>query len=240
MVRPLVIIALCGGAALAATPNTGGPVVVELFTAEGCASCPAAERALERWERYPNVIVLGEHVDYWDNAGWADRFASPLFNTRQLDYANALHSRNINMPQVVVNGEKEVNGSEPRALDLAITAAMRSLRAPVTLRWSGSNVVMTVGKLPPNSHKADVLLAIAESGLESQVLAGANAGRRLRHPAVVRSLMHIAEMDPAKPGEYVAEARLNLRPEWVRSNLRVVVLVQDRENRRILGSASLR
>jgi hypothetical protein len=240
MIRPLAIMALCSVSVLAAGLGETGPVLVELFTAEGCSNCPAADRIMERLERNPNVILLGEHVDYLDTTGWADRFASPLFTTRQQDYANSLHLNKLYTPQVVVNGEKDVSGFESRTLDVAISAAMRSPRAPVNLRWSGSNVLLSVGKLPPNSHKADVLLAIAENGLESQVLAGQNAGRKLRHAAIVRSLVRIAEVDPAKPGEYVADLSLNLRPEWVRGNLKVVVFVQDRDNRRVLGAASLR
>jgi hypothetical protein len=111
----------------------------------------------------------------------------------------------------------------------------------VSLRLTAEQTVsITVGKLPPGSHKAEVLLAVTESGLESNVTAGENDGRRLKHAAVVRSLSRLAELDPAAPGEYTAEARLNLKPEWVRANLKLVLLVQDKENRHMLGAAALK
>ncbi len=248
MIRPLVIMAFCSLAALAENPGAKGPVVLELFTAEGCSSCIAADRSLEHWAANPNIIVLSEHVDYLDDIGWKDPFSSPLFSTRQLDYATAFHSKDIYAPQVVVNGEKALPGTDARAVELAIGAAMAGPRVPVTLKLvknaaclrarNCSNVALTVGTLPANAHKSDVLLVITESGLESTVLGGENAGQRLHHAGVVRTIMRIADVDPKKPGEYTAEAHLNLRPEWVRDNLRVVVLVQDCENHRILGAAS--
>lgn len=98
---------------------------------------------------------------------------------------------------------------------------------------------LRVGKLPPGSHKTDVLLAVAESGIETYVSAGENRGRRLRHAAVVRLMSKLAELDPAHSGEYMAVARLNLRPEWKRANVKLVLLLQDKETRRILGAASV-
>lgn len=249
MIRPLFIMALYSAAVLAATPGVTGPVVVELFTTENCASCIAADQSLERWGERPGVIVLSEHVDFLDQSGWKDPFSSPLFSTRQLDYATAFGTKDLYTPQVIVNGEKALMGTDPKAVDLAISGAASSHRAQVTLQWvqnatcvrarNCSNVALTVGTLPPQSHKADVLLAIAENGLESKVEGGENNGRVLRHIAVVRMLMRLAEMDPAKPGEYAAEAYVQMRPEWIKNNVKVVVLVQDRENRHILGAASV-
>ena len=245
MLRPLIFGLLCAGICLAQprggrSPQPLAPVVVELFTSEGCSSCPPADNILARLER-DGIIVLGEHVDYWDGLGWKDRFSSPLFSSRQQDYGVAMHTGNIYTPQAVINGEKEVLGSDSRAVSQAILEAARSPRAPVELRLSAAQTIaIQVGKLPPGSHKADVLLAITESGLESSVSAGENRGRKLQHPAVVRSLSRLAEIDPATPGEYSAEARLNLRPEWNRANLKLVLLVQDKETRHILGAAALK
>ena len=249
MLRPLIFNLLCTGICLAQprgarTPKPPAPVVVELFTSEGCSSCPPADSILARLER-DGIIVLGEHVDYWDGLGWKDRFSSPLFSSRQQDYGVAMHTGDIYTPQAVINGEKEVLGSDSRAVSLAIAEAARSPRAPVELRLNpASNTAQTiaiqVGKLPPGSHKADVLLAITESGLESSVAGGENSGRKLQHAAVVRSLSRLAQIDPATPGEYSAEARLNLRPEWNRTKLTLVLLVQDKETRHILGAAALK
>jgi hypothetical protein len=213
---------------------------VELFTSEGCSSCPPADNVLARFER-EGVIVLGEHVDYWDGLGWKDRFSSPLFSSRQQDYGAAMLSGNIYTPQVVINGAKEVLGSDSRAISAAIAEASRNPRAQVDFRLTNKDtIVIQIGKLPPGSHHSDVLLAITESSLESNVSAGENNGSKLRHAAVVRSMSRLAVINPATPGEYSAEARLNLRSEWNRENLKLVLLVQDKQTRHILGAAALK
>jgi hypothetical protein len=226
-------------------PRPTIPVVVELFTSEGCSSCPAADDLLARLDtrgRIPRnieIIALGEHVDYWDNLGWKDSFSSPLFSTRQQDYGIAFHNSTVYTPQAVINGHKEVLGSDSQALLRAVTEASYLPRAEVEMRLASPDTVqLHVGRLPVGSNKSDVLLAIAESGIETDVKAGENNGRRLKHTAVVRMMSKLAELDPAHPGEYQAEARLNLRPEWQRANMKLVLLVQDRETRRIWGAAS--
>ena len=223
------------------------PVVVELFTSEGCSSCPEADDLLARMDKRegvsPNVeiIALGEHVDYWDGLGWKDSFSSPLFSARQQDYGVAFRNTSVYTPQAVVNGQKEVLGSDSYALSRAISEASRQPRAEVQMQLAPQDTLqLRVGKLPLGSHNAEVLLAIAESDIATDVRAGENRGRRLRHTAVVHMMSKLAELDPAHPGEYAAEARLNLRPEWKRANVKLVLLVQDRENRRILGAGSLK
>jgi hypothetical protein len=245
MTRPLMVglifSAFCVAQTRPVRPSQAlTPVVVELFTSEGCSSCPPADTVLARLDR-DGVIIMGEHVDYWDTLGWKDRFSSPLFSSRQQDYGTALHSGTVYTPQAVVNGEREVLGSDSRALESAIRDASRRTVADVQLkRSSEQTITIEVGKLPANSHKADVLLAVTESGLETIVGAGENGGRKLRHAGVVRSLSKLAEVDPKKPEHYVAEARLNLNPDWIKANVKVILLVQDRENRHILGAATLK
>jgi len=97
-----------------------------------------------------------------------------------------------------------------------------------------------VSKLPPGSHDADILLGVTEDGLVTSVFGGENNGRQLRHAAVVRTLSSLGRLDPQRPGEYSATAQLNLRPDWNRANLKLVLFVQDRVNRHILGAASVR
>ena len=233
-------------------------VVVELFTSEGCSSCPPADQVLSRLEfpRFGNagrskqvvvvdpgvqVITLGEHVDYWDSLGWKDRFSSPLFSARQQDYGKAFHLESVYTPQIVINGEKEVLGSDARAVQEAIGEAWRKPLARVSIAMTAAQTVsFSVSKLPVGSHEADILLAVTESGLVTPVYGGENNGRQLRHAAVVRSLSSLGRLDPKRPGEYSAEAQLNLRPDWNRANLKLVLFVQDRVNRHILGAASVR
>jgi len=233
-------------------------VVVELFTSEGCSSCPPADQVLSRLEtpRYGNagrskdvvmiapgveVIALGEHVDYWDQLGWKDRFSSPLFSARQQDYGKAFHLESVYTPQIVVNGGKEVLGSDTRAVQDAIRTAAKDPHAEVAISMTSPEMVsFRVAKLPPGSHEADILLGVTESGLMTPVLGGENSGRQLRHAGVVRSLTSVGRLDPKKPGEYTATAQLNLRADWNRSNLKLVLFVQDRTTRRILGAASVK
>jgi hypothetical protein len=244
--------------ALVAAIASAQTVVVELFTSEGCSSCPPADQVLSRLEspRYGNagrskqvvmvdpgveVITLGEHVDYWDSLGWKDRFSSPLFSARQQDYGKAFHLESVYTPQIVVNGEKEVLGSDSRAVQEAISEAWRKPLAQVAISMKDPQTVsFSVSKLPVGSHEADILLAVTEGGLVTPVYGGENNGRQLRHAAVVRSLSSLGRLDPKHPGEYSAVAQLNLRPDWNRANLKLVLFVQDRVTRRILGAASVR
>jgi len=243
---PILVIAIFGAVAAAQTPV----VVVELFTSEGCSSCPPADQVLSRLESRlrptvapvgVEVIALGEHVDYWDQLGWKDRFSSPLFSARQQDYGKAFHLESVYTPQIVVNGGKEVLGSDSRAVQEAIRAASKEPHAEVAISMTSPQTVsFRVAKLPPGSHEADILLGVAESGLVTPVLGGENSGHQLRHAGVVRSLTSVGRLDPKRPGEYTATARLNLRADWNRSNLKLVLFVQDRTTRRILGAASVK
>jgi hypothetical protein len=250
----ILIFAIFGAIAAAQAPV----VVVELFTSEGCSSCPPADQVLSRLEtpRYGNagrskevvmitpgveVIALGEHVDYWDQLGWKDRFSSPLFSARQQDYGKAFHLESVYTPQIVVNGGKEVLGSDSRAVQDAIRAAAKEPQAEVSISMTSPQMVtFRVAKLPPGSHEVDILLGVAESGLVTPVFGGENSGRQLRHAGVVRSLTSVGRLDPKRPGEYTATAQLNLHTDWNRSNLKLVLFVQDRTTRRILGAASVK
>ncbi len=232
------------------------PVVVELFTSEGCSSCPPADQLLSQLESgrlggrgrllIPpppgvEIVAMSEHVDYWDQLGWKDRFSSPLFSSRQQDYGKAFRLESVYTPQMVVNGETQVVGTDPGAVMDAIRKASKQAHADVALSMSGAmGVSFRVSNLPPGSHEADILLGITESSLVTSVSGGENSGRQLRHTAVVRSLSRVGSLDPKRPGEYSAEAQLNIRPDWSRANLRLVLLVQDRTTRHILGAAAVK
>ena len=143
--------------------------------------------------------------------------------------------------EIVVNGGKEVLGSDSRAVQEAIRTAAKEPHAEVAIAMTSPEMVsFRVAKLPPGSHEADILLGVTESGLMTPVLGGENSGHQLRHAGVVRSLTSVGRLDPKKPGEYTATAQLNLRADWNRSNLKLVLFVQDRNTRRILGAASVK
>jgi hypothetical protein len=243
---------------VAALSQAQTTVVVELFTSEGCSSCPPADQILSRLEspRYGNagkskqvvmvapgiqVIALGEHVDYWDQLGWKDKFSSPLFSARQQDYGRAFHLESVYTPEMVVNGQKEVLGSDPRAVQEAINKAAKEPQTQVAIAMTSAQTIsFSVSKLPPGSHEAEILLGVTGGGLVTSVFGGENSGRQLRHAAVVRSLTSLGWLDPRRPGEYSGVAQLNLRQDWNRSNVTLVLFVQDRTTRHILGAASVR
>jgi hypothetical protein len=254
MFGSLIVLGLAFSLAASFAQAQRVPVVVELFTSEGCSSCPPADALLARLDAAVSdrrigipgnvdVIALGEHVDYWDELGWKDRFSSPLFSARQQDYGIASGVSSVYTPQAVVNGSKEVLGSDSGALSRAIRDASNAPRAIVEIHSSTQGhdaISLKVGKLPAGSHQVDVFLAIAESEIETNVAAGENSGHKLHHAAVVRSISRLAILDPSKPGEYTADARLNLKDDWKRANTKVVILVQDRQTKKIVGAASMK
>jgi hypothetical protein len=244
MARTFAALALPAVLAWTAAAQSRTPVLVELFTSEACSSCPPADGVLARLDREPatggvEVIPLSEHVDYWNNLGWRDRFSSALFTSRQQDYGQALHLQTVYTPQMVVNGQAQVLGSDENAVRAAIRAAAQGPRATVALRVATVDLASCqVRGFPPGTQTADVLLAVTESSLVTFVSGGENNGSRLRHSAVVRSLQTLARLDAKKGGVYSADVHLNLRPDWIRQNLKLVLFVQDRSTRRILGAAA--
>jgi hypothetical protein len=232
------------------------PVLVELFTSEGCSSCPPADEALARLiadQPVANAQIIGleEHVDYWDHDGWRDPFSSSRFTARQADYDRGVfHIDPIYTPQAIVDGTLETVGSRVRLLESSIAAAARAPKARLTLSLIGlrnisdalhaPSSVHIVVDFPPGlrwSGRGDLMLAITEDGLSSEVTAGENRNRDLRHSAVVRSLKRVAGIDGAMP---IAVTRpLELQRGWSRSHLHVVAFVQDRATHRVVGAASL-
>lgn len=238
----LVVLVFCAALGLA-QPRT--PVVVELFTSEGCSSCPPADELLSRLDReFPEyeIITLGEHVDYWDELGWLDRFSSPLFSARQSEYGQLFQVESVYTPQMVINGQAQCLGSDLDAVRRAIRAVGRAPQAmaEITKHRDHDMWNIKVGQFPQGVRETEILLAIVEDNIRTQVGAGENAGRRLLHNSVVRSMTRLAVVDPKKNAGYTAQTKLNLGRSWDRRNVRVVLLAQDRVSRRIVGAASIR
>jgi hypothetical protein len=239
------------------TAKTAGPnataVVVELFTSEGCSSCPPADEVLSKLDKSQSihgieVITLGEHVDYWNKLGWIDPYSSPEFSARQSRYADAFGQESVYTPQMIVDGRDEFVGADWNKAREAITRAARLPKAKVEiLAASSSNetnkdlkLSIHINDIPQITagDTADVLLAITESNLRSEVSRGENAGRYLRHAAVVRSLSVLGNVS-AEQHSFEAESTASLNVGWQRDNLRAVVFVQERRTRRIIGAAAL-
>jgi len=229
------------------------PVVVELFTSEGCSSCPPADALLAQLAERPpgenvQVIALEEHVDYWDELGWVDPFSSRALTNRQYAYAETLGNRNAYTPQMVVQGQAEFVGNHAQLARQKIEDAASNATAPVTLEQTqaedkgGANLKVTIGKLTGTAKggAAEVWLAITETGLHTAVMGGENAGHELHHSAIVRTMRKIGEARADGEPSFSANATASLHSDWKRENLRAVVFVQEKKSRRILGAAQIR
>ena len=216
-----VLIATCSA-------QSPAPVLVELFTSEGCSSCPPADRLLERLD--PVAIVLSEHVDYWDRQGWKDPFSSPAFTARQEGYNRIFATDGPYTPQMVVDGEKQFVGSDGGRAIEAIAGAARHKKADVRLARTDAGLQVDVDAAP---GAADLYLALAEVSADSQVSAGENRGRRLHHVAVVRSLRKIGSV---KRGAVFS--RLVELPRTA-AGQRAIVFLQEPGPGRVSGVAML-
>lgn len=229
------------------------PVVVELFTSEGCSSCPPADALLARLEAqqpFPNaqVIALEEHVDYWNSEGWTDPFSDREWTLRQQDYAATLKNQNPYTPQVVVDGHTEFVGSREGQARQTIEAAAAQPKAHIALSLSPSakasteQATVSIDRITttPHGDKSEVWLAITESGLHSAVNAGENAGSDLHHASVVRSLHKIASLDENSAAPYTSSTPIHIDSSWKRQNTHVVVFVQQKKSRQIVAAATAR
>jgi hypothetical protein len=233
--RAAILAALLGSlpfsAARRAAAREPVPVVVELFTSEGCSSCPPADELLRRLAvEQPvagvEIIPLALHVDYWNWIGWRDRFSSAAFSSRQRAYARIFRQSSVYTPEMVVEGTAAFVGSdEARAISAIRKAAEAGAhRLTLSASASGGDLDLDVAGLPSTPSGAALLVAVTENGLATRVGRGENAGRELRHSAVVRRF----EAYPAKPdGAGRQSVRLPLDPSWNRKTMRVAAFLQD-------------
>ena len=226
------------------------PVLVELFTSEGCSSCPPADALLERLDRSQSMsgaelIVLSEHVDYWNDIGWKDPYSSHEYSERQSAYAAQFGLGTVYTPQMVVDRHFEVVGSDERRASQAIKEAAELPKAPVHLSLGSSDNMATVvhveaGPLPSatGSQSAGVFLAVADNSDQSQVSGGENAGRTLQHVAVLRKLTRVGTVEGSS-AQFSRDINLRLKSKN-HGNLRIVVIVQEPAVGRVLGAGLTR
>ncbi len=227
------------------------PVVIELFTSEGCSSCPPADVLLQKLEaRQPvagaEIIALEEHVDYWNHDGWTDPFSSAEWTDRQEAYA-AQFKNDAYTPELVVDGQSQFVGSNERAAELAIEKAARGVKTQVAITpgkpegKDSQRFSVSVGKLAGNKagDEAEVWLAVTEDGLHSSVSHGENAGHLLHHVATLRSLRKIGVADADRASaSFEGDTLVKFDSRWVPENLHVTIFVQKKKSREILGAAS--
>jgi hypothetical protein len=235
----------------AASPRM--PVLVELFTSEGCSSCPPADALLTRLDKDQpvpgaEVIALSEHVDYWNRLGWSDPYSLSDFSERQSQYSNVLNIDDVYTPQMIIDGRVQFVGSNDAEARRAIADAARNAKTGVTVSLASENaqgrtvtLAIRVDSLSTlvKSGDADVMLAITESGLRSNVTRGENAGRILNHIAVVRRLSSIGTIHSQKDLAFTAEPVVQMGKTWKRENLKAVAFIQERASRRVLGVSAL-
>jgi hypothetical protein len=224
------------------------PVLVELFTSEGCSSCPPADKFLQTLDGQPiqvaEMIVLSEHVDYWNHIGWKDPYSASFYSQRQSAYAKRFGLDSVYTPQMVVDGTSEFVGSNSGQADRAFRKALGAPKILIhlsSISTDASNTLhahLETGTLDSSfgSREAEVYVAVALNRAESQVSAGENSGHKLTHVSVVKSLTKIGVL---KQGQVLAQdVHFKLEPGSDSSNLRLIAFVQEPRQGRVLGAAS--
>ncbi len=222
-----LLLAVLGGALMvtgAGPPRV--PVLVELFTSEGCSSCPPADRLLERLD--PQAIVLSEHVDYWNHEGWTDSFSSASFSQRQEAYGRRFGLESVYTPEMVLDGETEFNGADERRALAEISRAEGRPKAEVRIWRAGASLRVEVAAVPAS---AGVFLILAQDSGTSEVTGGENSGHRLHHVAIVQSIRKIGSV---KRGAGFSR-EVGLPPDA--GSRRIVVFVQESDQGRVFGAA---
>jgi len=246
---PVLLLALASSAApspvrAAGAPGASSPVVVELFTSQGCSTCPPADRLLARLGREAgaNVVALSFHVDFWNHLGWSDPFSRADWSRRQEAYGRQFASA-LFTPEAVVGGTAAILGSDEQALRAAIAAAAGrpAVRVALEVEPSADSLRARVELQVPaelQGRKFDLLLAVVESGLSTAVGRGENAGRSLSEDFVVRSLSRAGRLGARTGATARFSATLPLAAEWSRDKLGVVAFLQDPSSLGICGAAT--
>jgi hypothetical protein len=228
-----------------AADHSSVPILVELFTSEGCSSCPPADTFLQKLDGQPisgaELIVLSEHVDYWNHNGWKDPYSSSAFTERQNSYSTRFHLDSIHTPQMVVDGSHQFSGGDAKEAQKAITESLGVTKIPVRISEVSSDggrlrAHLETGPLDSSYHvqSVEIYVAVALNHAESQVLRGENANRRLTHTAVVKKLSKVGKI---KVGEQFAhDVELKLDSGTDLHNMRVVAFLQDAASGKIVGA----
>lgn len=224
-----------------------GPVVIELFTSQGCSSCPSADRLLTKLSKDPKlagrVIPLSFHVDYWNYIGWSDPFSAKRWSQRQEGYARAFRSNRLYTPQLVVAGRSHLNGSDEAGVRKRIAEALAAEPAGrVTLSTEPGPEALKV-KVGAKMARAaadplDLWVAIYETGLSTDVGSGENASKKLHNDYVVRRLEKALTLAGTAGAAGSRELVLGLDKRWNRKNLGVAAFLQDPKTLAIHGAAS--
>jgi len=215
------------------------PVLVELFTSQGCSSCPPADKNLAFLEKQQpsseaEIITLSLHVDYWNRLGWTDVFSSPKYSERQGFYSNTFKlGGEVYTPQMVVDGTHQFVGGNMNEANKAISSSVKLPKAKIDLSISGDKLKVKISELPEHSY-SNVFLAVAENNLSTNVKRGENGGKILPHASVVRELKTIGNIT-AEDKSFETETAFQTPPAWKKENLKFVVFIQVEQTSKIIG-----
>ena len=238
----LTAVPACG----ADTARSGTPLLIELFTSEGCSSCPPADAWLQRVDASQPVsgvelIVLSEHVTYWDHDGWKDPYSRDLYTDRQSNYVRGLGLSTAYTPQVIVNGTSELHLNDPQQMKQVLLEAASAPRVPVNISTlsvarSGppilrAHIEVDGGRLNRN---ADIFAVVALDHVETQVAHGENGGKLLTHVAVAQEFVKVGKLEKKKTFSQDIEIKLPLSADS--QNLRLIVFVQEPGSGSVLGA----
>jgi len=230
-----------------AANSNANPVLVELFTSEGCSSCPPADIILQRLDDYQPIagaqlIVLSEHVTYWDHDGWKDPNSSPALTDRQSSYETALGEKESFTPQFVVDGNHEVLINHIDLMEDVLKKAKDEPKIPIRIADvkvdpADPTILRAHIDTDANTEKrnADLYIAVALNHVESQVLKGENGGKHLVHVAVVQQLTKIGKLPKGKT--FAQDVQLKLKPGTDLKNVRLVAFIQESGPGKLLGAA---
>lgn len=213
--------------------QTKNVVIVELFTSEGCSSCPAADRLAAKMQGKEvngrELVLLAFHVDYWNRLGWKDRFSSAEFTQRQRDYAFLYNLPEVYTPQLLLDG-KVVEPFSKELLNNVEAAAAQLRSVTFNLKIEGDTVAVQA----EGEGKANLYLAITEDGLTTVVKKGENDGKTLEHSGVIRRFIKLGEL---KQNKYSGSSKIKWDETWRRDQLRAVVFAQSAKTGQVLGGS---
>jgi hypothetical protein len=226
--------------------TAAAPILVELFTSEGCSSCPPADDLLQQMDASQpapgaQLIVLSEHVDYWNHDGWQDPYSSAQLTDRQTAYVRALGLNTPYTPQIIVDGATILRGNNA---EVAKTFQRLTAVSKIAVRIESVSVE---AKTPaflrahiavdgtPQKHSPEIYVVVALDHAESQVLRGENSGKHLAHVAVVQEIRRIGKLE--KAGSFGQDFQLKLKPGTDPANIRLVAFVQEPGPGKVLGAA---
>lgn len=224
--------------------------VLELFTSQGCSSCPSADKLLtalgsDRTLR-GKIVPLAFHVDYWNRLGWSDPFSSADWSRRQNSYAQAFRASQVYTPQIVVNGATEAVGSDSAAIRRQIDAALR-VPPPAQVRLTVTKPANASGKVDValdaragsaiKSGRLNLMVALFENGVITDVVKGENSGRKLRNDFVVRKLTNVLSIAPGSSSK--GSTSFNVDKAWMLDNLGVAAFLQDPKTLRIYAASAV-